>query len=92
MPIPFTQFLRPDGRQQQITITLDDETQAKADQILAAGYTFAIEVLRTDEVSATIADPVLDEDVAHATIVPNGPKVPEAIRSMIMDFTIPQGR
>lgn len=90
MPVPFTQYLRPNGRQVQVEIALDADTELKARAILDAGYTFEIEVLRTDEVSATIHSPVLEEDVHHARIVPNGPQVPTAIKHMIEGFKLPE--
>lgn len=87
MPVPFTQFLRPNGRQQQVTIKLDDETENMAKEILAIGrYRFEIEVLRNDMVSATVSDLVEEEDVLHAQIVPNGPMVPGAVKDMIRTF------
>jgi len=86
MPVPFTQYLRPNGRKVQVEIALDEETETMAKAIIASGLLFEIEVLSTGEVSATIADPNLDLDVIHATIVPNGPRVPEVIRAMIHKY------
>jgi hypothetical protein len=88
MPIPFTQYLRPNGRQIPVEIALDYDTELKARAILDAGFKFEIEMLSTGQVSATIADPVNDEDVSHAKIVPNGPAVPQAVKDMIMDFQL----
>jgi hypothetical protein len=86
MAIPFTQFLRPNGAQRQVTIDLDDETETMAQAILAKGFKFEIEELRNGMVSATVADPKEDRDVMFAKFVPNGPEVPEAIKTMIHKF------
>lgn len=89
MSIPFTQYLRPYGRKVAVSIEMEPEVEAKAQQIIDAGFVFEIEQLSTGQVSATIADPRTDEDVKYASIVPNGPRVPEAIKLMILEFQIP---
>ena len=89
MSIPFTQYLRPDGRKKAVTIELEVHVEAKANDILAAGYVFEIEQLINGMISATIADPIKDRDVAHA-LSPNGPPVPIRISEMIMSFKLPK--
>lgn len=91
MAVPFTQFLLPDGRQKEIEISLDPDVEAKAQDIIAAGYKFEIEILRTGIISATIADPIQEEDVAHA-LMRNGIQVPPGITKMIENFVIPEDR
>lgn len=86
MAIPFTQFLRPNGRQIPVTIDLDEETERMAQAILARGLKFEIEELRNGMISATVADPKEDRDLMFAKFVPNGPEVPEAIKAMIHKF------
>jgi hypothetical protein len=87
MPVPFTQFLLPHGKQKDVTIDLDEETEKLAKEILASGrYRFEIEVLRTGIVSATVSDLVEEQDVEYAKFVPNGPAVPGAIKDMIHSF------
>lgn len=86
MSVRFTQFLLPDGRRQEVEIDLDPKVEEKAAKIIAAGYKFEIEMLSTGDISATIADPKIDDDVAFAAIVPNGPDVPQAIEDMIKEF------
>lgn len=88
MPVRFTRYLRPNRRKSDQYINLEPEVEAKAKLITDAGYVFEIEVLRDEiTVSATIADPSKDEDVAHV-ICKNGPDVPVKIREMIMSFKI----
>jgi hypothetical protein len=67
---------------------LEPDLEQKVKDIQKAGYIFEIEMLRTGQVSATIADPKIDEDVAFAKIVPNGPQVPVVINNMIREFKL----
>lgn len=60
--IPFTQFLRPDGRQVPVQVHRPADIEAKARAILAAGFVFECEQLITGHVSLTIANS--KEDVA----------------------------
>ena len=85
MSISFTQYLRPNGRKVSVQTDLDPETEAKAHKLIAAGYAFEIEELRTGQVSATIVHPDKDYDCA-ITVCKNGPDVPVAITKMIKEF------
>jgi hypothetical protein len=82
--IPFTQYMRPDGRTEQVDFECDDEAVAlKADQIIAAGFRFECEVLTSNEVSLTISDG--DDDLA-GELCQNGPEVPIAIARLVLGF------
>jgi len=83
--IPFTQYLRPDGRKVGVVIDRPEAIASMALKIMQAGYVFEVEHLTTGEASLTIADPKKGVDVA-IKIVPNGPKVPGAVDDMITDF------
>jgi hypothetical protein len=87
--IPFTQFLRPNGRKTVITIVRPDAIEADAAQLMAAGARFEIEVLRTGHVSIEIvADNKCDPDEPHSlamALVPNGPLVPTAIDEAVLN-------
>jgi hypothetical protein len=85
MAIPFTQYLRPDGRRAQVEIDMPEEIERKAQQIIAAGYVFEVEHLTTGHASLTIADPSKGEDVA-IEVVPNGPAVPDAVERLVRSF------
>jgi hypothetical protein len=78
----FTQFLRPDGRKQEVFIDRSPEIEAMALECVQAGVRFEAEVLTTGEVSLTAQDDELDEPLAHE-IVPNGPGVPEAVDRLV---------
>jgi hypothetical protein len=81
--IPFTQFLRPDGRRAQVAIDRPPEIAALAEKIIAAGYRFECEHLTTGHASITISND--DEDRA-IEVVMNGPQVPAAVDRLITRF------
>jgi hypothetical protein len=81
--IPFTQFLRPDGRRAKVSYECPEDVGAKAEKILAAGYRFECEVLTDQTVSLTISTD--EEDVAHE-LCANGPDVIAAVRRLVMRF------
>jgi len=85
MAIPFTQYLRPDGRRRSVEIERPEDIERKALQIIQAGYVFECEHLTTGHASFTIADPVKGEDVA-IEVVPSGPAVPDAVDRLVTAF------
>jgi hypothetical protein len=87
--VPFTQYLPPDGRKKEVFIEVDQETGEMAALILTRGFVFECEVLRTGDVSLTITDP--EEGDVDIRVIPNGPKVPEAVRDLIRNFIAPAG-
>lgn len=82
-PIPFTQFLRPNGRKEPVTIDRPDDIAALAQAIIAKGYWFECESLLSGQVSFTITDDRGDHAIA---VVRNGPDVEAIIDRMIVDF------
>lgn len=87
MAIPFTQYLRPDGRARDVSIERPEEIERKALQIIQAGYVFECEELTTGHASLTIADPRKGDDVA-IEVVPNGPAVPDAVDRLVEGFNL----
>jgi hypothetical protein len=84
--VPFTQFLRPDGRQQEIRLELPDAVEPKLKEIRDSGCRLTAEVLSTGVCSFCVEEPALgDFDII---LVPNGSKVPEAITSMLLRFDL----
>ncbi len=79
--IPFTQFVRPDGRRRDIEITRPAEMVARARALIEKGLAFEAEVLTTGEVSLTVADHENEEDIA-IEITPNG-HICEAVDRLI---------
>lgn len=85
--IPFTQYLRPDGRRILVKVERPPEIEAKAQAILDAGFVFECEILRNGHVSFTISDPKEEEDVAIELCV-NDPLVSVAIDKLITEFNL----
>ena len=80
--VPFTQYLRPNGRRVQATIQVAGEVAEAARAVVARGWRFEVEVLTTREVSLTVVD---FEDMTLAIdIVPNGPGVIDAVGRIAM--------
>lgn len=86
--VQFTQYLPPRGQKKPVSIEMPEAVEAKAAQIIAAGFTFEIETLSTGEVSMTITHD--DGDVA-IRVCKNGPDVPKNVQDMIEKFRIPEG-
>jgi len=88
MAIPFTQYLRPDGRETLITIERSLEIENVARRLIALGCRFEAEVLRTNHLSLEALGPK-DEDGDPTTlameIVPNGPGVPDAVDRLVLE-------
>lgn len=86
MSIPFTQYMRPDGRKVAVSIELDEETETKAQEFIDVGGWFECEHLTTGHASLTACwnMPDGDNDIA-IRVVPNGPLVPDAVASIIYE-------
>lgn len=82
MSVPFTQYLRPNGRQKQVVIDCDKEIEAKALRVIQEGFVFEIEELTTGEVNMTCEHELADGPIAHE-VCPNGPEVPLKVAELI---------
>ena len=82
-PVKMIQFLRPNGRQVPVETDLPDNVADRANAIIATGYRFEIEELRTGEIHVTIS--AGDDDIV-GILAPNGPGLHEAIADMIAHF------
>lgn len=86
--IPFTQFLRPNGRKMSAWIERPMPIIEKARAILVAGGRFEIEELSTGHVSATVEHPEWEQDdrgPVASEIVMNGPDVLPMIDALVED-------
>lgn len=84
-PVPFRQYLRPDGRQKDIEISRPDDIHGLAEKVLESGrYRFEAEVLMTGQVSVTCFDTKDEVDIA-IEICANGPDVPDRVDTLIRD-------
>jgi hypothetical protein len=87
LSIPFTQFLRPHGRQQHIHIACEPDLEAMAMEIIKRGYVFEIEMLQTGQISMEILKHKPDDDpeVIAGEICVNGPPVVENVAKMVRE-------
>jgi hypothetical protein len=80
MSIPFTQYLRPDGRKAFVTIDMPAEVEAVANELIKNGYHFDVEELQTGVVSMTCEK---SDDVISIQLCSNGPEVVEAVTKLV---------
>ncbi len=88
MAIPFTQFLLPHGRRTPVTFDASPDLEALAAELLAAGYRFEVEVLRTGHVHLDCCGPSLDgegDGPIALEVCPNGPPVVAAVEHVVRD-------
>lgn len=83
MAIPFTQYLRPDGRTTPIEIDMPDDIEKEARQLINRGIRFEAEVLTTGMVSLTSRFANADEDTINIQLCRNGPEVLTAVEKLI---------
>lgn len=83
MSIPFTQYLRPDGRKKAVEIDRPPEIEAKARELIAAGYKFEIEELTTGEISMTCEWRDEEQPTLAIKICANGPAVLDAVDRLV---------
>ena len=87
-PVWFTQFRRPHGVREQVSIDRDDEIAKLADELTGHGARLEIEVLSgafSDRVSMEVVKDDGDGETQSIAgdIVKNGPGLPEAVDKMI---------
>jgi hypothetical protein len=86
MAIPFTQYLRPDGRRHQVYIDRSKEVEDKAQEIIDRGHRFEVELLRTGVVSFTITALNRDDPDVAIKLAMNGPAVEDAVDALVNEF------
>ena len=85
MAIPFTQYLLPNGRRAPVCIERAPQIESLAEQIIAQGFAFECEMLRTGEVRLTITDPAHGD--ADFEMSKNGPEVGNAVDRLVSRFS-----
>ena len=81
MSVPFTQYLRPDGRKRAVTIDVPEEVEKIALDFIESGGRYECEELSTGIVSLTA---VKHGDDMAIQLCRNGPEVPSAVERLIM--------
>jgi hypothetical protein len=85
--IPFTQFLRPNGRRKEDGIERPAEIEEMAQQIIAKGYRFEAEVLMTGHVHLDCCGPNPsdpNEDIQVTSVVSkNGPEILDKVDELV---------
>lgn len=80
MAIPFTQYLRPNGRQKPITIERPEVIEGMANVVIEAEGRFTIEALPTGE--ASLICEFNEADIA-CEVCPNGPGIEAAVDRLV---------
>jgi hypothetical protein len=80
MTIPFTQYLRPNGRKRPVEIDRPKEIEAIACRFIASGGHYECEALTTGHASLTAVK--FDRDVCIELRM-NGPDVPVAVDKLV---------
>jgi len=80
MSIPFTQFLRPNGRRALTSIDRPPGIEKMAHELLQIGCKFEIEELQTGPVSMEV---VLNEEPIASRLCANGPLVPQNVDEVV---------
>jgi hypothetical protein len=81
--IPFTQYLRPDGRKEPVEIDRPPEIEQLAQEFIARGGYFECEELNTGHASFTAGHPDAEEGDIAIEVVMNGPDVLEAVDRLV---------
>ena len=84
--IPFTQYLRPDGRKRPVSVEMPDDIEALAFAFIERGGWFEVEELTSGHASLTACHIVDDEpqDIA-IRVVENGPPVVPAVEALVRE-------
>ena len=84
MAIPFTQFLRPDGRKTSVVIDMSEEIELMARSLIERGYKFEIEELSTGMVHMDCSILGAEGPVA-LELCQNGPPVIASVERLVRD-------
>lgn len=84
--IPFTQYTLPDGKKSEVSIDRPPEIYDRAMAIIAAGFHFECEKLRTGQSSLTIGDK--DGDYAHQICSNDERDNREAVDALVKTYSV----
>ena len=88
MSIPFTQYLRPDGRTTKVTIDMPANVEQAAHALIAKGCHFDIEVLTTGLISMTCEK---GGDCLSIEVCPNDERVIAGVEKIVKSAAAQQG-
>lgn len=84
MSIPFTQYLRPNGRREAVTIDMHTTIEEQAQELISAGYVFEIEELMNRVIHMDCSRPQDAMPVA-LELCENGPPVVQAVQDLVLE-------
>lgn len=91
--IPFTQYLRPDGRKSAVLIDRPDDISAMAQTFIEAGGRYECEHLSTGEaVFTAVMDIDGEPEDVEIEVCPNGPDVLLAVDTLVRKSITHVGR
>ena len=88
MSIPFTQYLRPDGRKKDVLVDMDPKVEKVAHLIMKKdGYFECEELANGTVVLYCYMNKGQDQDknLAAMKLCPNGPEIPKAVEELIYE-------
>lgn len=88
MSIPFTQYLMPDGRRNEVTIDMPANVEQAAFALIEKGCHFDIEMLSTGMISMTCEK---DEDLIAIEVCPNDERVVAGVEKIVKQSAAQQG-
>lgn len=81
--IPFTQYLRPNGRRESVEVERPLDIEELAWEFIDSGGYFECEELTTGQVSLTAGHPSCEAGDMAIVICENGPDVPTAVDKLV---------
>jgi len=87
MPIPFTQYLLPDGATRCIAINLPRSIELLAAELINSGARFELELLgdlQTVSLECVLPRKGEDPEVLAGELVSNGPAIPPAVERLVV--------
>lgn len=89
MMIPYTQFMRPNGRQVQHQIHISDDNAEKWKTVSDLGLRITMEVVMPGVVNICLEDPEVEDDFLFR-VVTNDERVSIAIETFLNTFDVAQ--
>lgn len=85
-PIPFTRFIRPNGRQEHTQIEVEQDEFQKWKELSDLGFRMTVELLPNQVVNLCIEHPTYGD--FDMELPSNGPDVPLSLRTLLLRFDV----